>query len=130
MKTILVIDTITYDPSNDEYVLYLVEDGEWPTDDEGWNECLRRIQNRIFDALDTVVDGHLLKQYPDSIGKTVRIQIDSPHGTPEPLHDLVLKIKDYIMNNVEYQEALTLSAFVRDIRIVTGAEMGRFEDKS
>lgn len=123
----LTIDTVTYDPNNDEFALYFVEDGPWPTtNDTEWKELLGRIQNKIFDAFDAIVDGHVGALYPDSAGKRFRIQIDSPHGAPAPLKDLVSKIRNYIDNSEEYREALSSSPHAIDVRIVTGEEMGRF----
>lgn len=127
MNTRVIIDTITYDAIHDEYVLYLVEDGPWPTDDSGWNQCLTRIQNRIFDAFDIAVDGHLHKTFPDSLGKAVRIQIDSPHGSPKQLSDLISKVKQFIDTSKEYSKAIGSSQYIHGLRITTGAEMGRFK---
>src|SRR5215831_12893575 len=120
------IDTITYDPTHDEYVLYLVEDGPWPRDDNSWNETLAQIQNRVFDAIEVAIDGHLQKQYPESLGKSVRIQIDSPSGVPALLRDLILKIRSHVKSIDEYRNAIALSQYARSLRIVTGEEMGRF----
>ena len=122
----VTIDTVTYDPTHDEYVLYLVEDGPWPTDDKSWDEMLAQIQTRVFDAIDVAVDGHLQTQYPDSVGKPVRIQVDSPHGMPEYLRDLVSRIRDHLGSDSQYREAITSSRYAKGIRIVTGEEMGRF----
>jgi len=126
VSTRVTIDTITYDPTRDEFVLYLVEDGPWPNDDSDWDQCLARIQNRIFDAFDTAVDGHLQKKYSDSLGKSIRIQIDSPHGTPKQLSNLITKIKQYIDTNDEYSKAIKSSPYIQGLWITTGAEMGRF----
>lgn len=127
MNTRVTIDTITYDSTHDEYTLYLVEDGPWPTDELGWNQCLTRIQNRIFDAFDIAVDGHLHKTFPDSLGKSIRIQIDSPHGTPKKLSDLISQIKRFIDTSEEYSKAIESSSYIQSLRITTGAEMGRFK---
>src|SRR5258707_14932136 len=88
------IDLVTQDHDADEFVLILVEDGPWPVESAHWGERLSRIQTRIFEAIDVAVDGHLAAKYPDSKGKIVRVQIDSPGGAPPRLMDLVSKIKE------------------------------------
>jgi len=123
----VAIDMVTEDKANDEFVLYLVENGPWPPTAEQMTKTLRRIQYRIFAAVDAVLDGSLVKKYPDAHGKKVRIQIDSPHGQPVKLRQLVDNIETYIKNNSsEYALAIEKSRYVSGIRIVTGHELGRF----
>jgi hypothetical protein len=40
------IDLITEDSPNEEYVLYLVEDGPWPTKELDWKPTLKSIQDQ------------------------------------------------------------------------------------
>lgn len=125
----VTINLVTEDPSTDEFVLYVVEDGPWPNSDDGWKACLNRIQNHVLDVFDAVVDGGLAKEYPDSVGSKVRIQIDSPSGLPDQLSALVSKIDDFVhqSDNV-YGKGISKSTFVTSLRIVTGHASGRFEN--
>jgi len=109
-------------------VVYLVEDGPWPTEDYGWKECLSRIEGRIFDAIDAVVDGQVAEKYPESLGKKIRVQIDSPSGLPLALANLVSKVREHLGKENEYHSAIEQSRFVRSLRISTGHEMGRFKN--
>jgi hypothetical protein len=68
------IDLITETHETGEFALILVEDGPWPIKGPDWKECLSRIQNRIYDAIDIAIDGHLAARYPDSKGRRVRVQ--------------------------------------------------------
>lgn len=78
----VTFDLVTADPVHGEAVVYLVEEGPWPENEAGWNARLRGLQDRLYDAVDAVVDGHLAGRFPDLHGKPVRIQIDSPSGCP------------------------------------------------
>jgi len=105
----------------------LVEDGPWPENDTDWARCLSRIQSRIYDAVDVTIDGHLAAKYPDSKGRAVRIQIDSPNGLPSALAKLVTKMKVHFETDSEYSNAIKQSPFIRSLRITTGHEMGSFK---
>jgi hypothetical protein len=54
MAETVTIDLVTKDRANDEWVLYLVEDGPWPSGQEGWEAKLKGIQDRIFRAVDVM----------------------------------------------------------------------------
>jgi hypothetical protein len=107
----VTIHTITYDPTHDEYVLYLVEDGPWPSDDNSWAETLAQIQDRIFGAIEVAIDGRLQEQYPDSSDKSVRIQVDSPSGIPAFLIDFVATIRNHIKSDDECRTAIASSQY-------------------
>jgi hypothetical protein len=124
--TRVTIDTCTYDPSNEEFVLYLVEDEPWPDDDPGWRSRLTSIQDRILSAVDVAVDGHLSAQYPESRGHKVRIQIDSPSGCPDHLEGLVAEVGRFLREDRSYADAIAGSPQVLGLRVVTGKQMGRF----
>jgi hypothetical protein len=120
------IDLISYDPMDDEFALYLLEDGPWPQKGSAWKKCLSRIQSRVFDAIDTAVDGHLASRYPDSSGKKVRVQVDSPQRLPLEVSDLIARIREHIAKDNVYKAAIARSPFIKGLRITTGHEMGRF----
>jgi hypothetical protein len=121
------IDLITEDPGSGEFVMYLVEDGPWPTSDSDWNLRLRSIQDRIFSAADVAIDGLLAEKYPDSSGSPVRIQIDSPSGCPSKLEALVEAVRTFFREDPSYSAAINNSSHIAGIRVVTGKEMGRFQ---
>ena len=129
MSSTALIDRITHDPGTDEFVLYLIEDGPWPGAGEDWSACLKRIQTRVYDALDVAIDGHLAEKFPESRGKAVRIQLDSPSGLPQQLAELVLRFNQHIGGNSEQRVASESSSNITGLRIVTGHELGRFQTK-
>lgn len=126
MTTPVTIDLITEDHKNGEWVLYLVEDGPWPTVDSEWRSYLMRIQQRVLAAVDIAVDGHLAAKYPDSQGCEVRIQVDSPSGSPKRLDELIEALKRFLGSDPVYSKAIEDSGNIRGLRVVTGREMGRF----
>jgi hypothetical protein len=125
----VTFDLVTEDPVHGEAVVYLVEEGPWPRDEAGWDARLRGIQDRLYDAVDAVVDGRLAARFPDLHGKPVRIQIDSPSGCPTRLQVFVRRFGEALAGPGEYREAIARSAFVNGLRVVTGHEMGRFQPK-
>jgi hypothetical protein len=130
MKTETTLDLVTYDPKSDEFVLYLVEDGPWPSSDPEWRECLKRIQERIFDAVNAAVDGGVAKKFPDSKGKPVRVQLDAPHGTPARVEEMIAAVRRFLADDEEYRKAIAESPYVKAVRVVTGKELGRFRKTS
>jgi hypothetical protein len=120
-------DLVTYDQANDEYVLYLVEDGPWPQDEAGWRSRLAGIQERVLSAADVAIDGHLVEKYPDASGRKVRIQVDSPNGCPSQLESLVAAISRFLLEDASYSAAIPASPQLQGLRVVTGKQMGRFE---
>lgn len=128
-KARIAIDFVTHDPAHDEFALYFVEDGPWNLDNSMEENSLRQIQDKVFDAMDAAIDGGLATALPDSLGKKVRIQIDSPSGCPDLLQELVTKINEYIQGTAEYASAINHSTFIAGLRVVTGKSMGRFEQK-
>lgn len=117
------IDLVTYDHTNDEFVLILVEDGPWPHEVSSWRECLSKIQQRIFDSIDVAVDGQLAAKYPDSRGKKVRVQVDSPSGAPARLKALISTVRDYLQANNEYHSAIAESPYIKGFTVALGDEL-------
>ncbi|NLG51698.1 MAG: hypothetical protein GX552_16460 [Chloroflexi bacterium] len=130
MARTLTVDTITLDPANHEFVLYFVEDGPWPENPLAMKESMVRIQGRIFDAIDAIVNGIVAAKYPESSGMAFRIQVDSPSGVPDALSQIVTVTRQYVVENNEYRTSIANSHHVQGLRIVTGHEMGRFSRKA
>ena len=128
MSERVTIDHVTQDPRTDEFVLYLVDDGPWPDVESEWKARLKAIQDRVLAAADVAIDGHLAARYPDSMGKAVRIQIDSPAGSPGRLEELVSALKRFLREDESYASATAASKFIRGLRLVTGKELGRFRE--
>lgn len=118
----ITFDLITDDPKNDEFVVYLVEDGPWSND---LHERLKNLQGRLYNAFDAVVDGALASKYPESKSRRVRIQVDCHNAPPRAVLDFVKKFGAFISHSDEYQKAIKESSFVTDIYVVNGSDLGR-----
>jgi hypothetical protein len=73
-----VIDLITLDKASDTVVLVMTERRPW-----GAAEQLKQIEEKLNRYMGYVLDGFLAEQYPQYLGKSVRIRLDcaeAPHG--------------------------------------------------
>jgi hypothetical protein len=118
----ITLDLIADDPKNDEFVIYLVENGPWEGDPR---QRLQALQKRLYDAFDVVTEGVLASKYPESKGRRIRIQVDSHKSPPETTLNLVRKFATYIYENDEYRMAIRESPFVADVCVVNGTDIGR-----
>jgi hypothetical protein len=113
----VTIDVVTEDPATQEWALYLVEDGPWEANQlEG---RLRSLQERIYQAVDVALDGHLANKYPGSRGKKVRIQVDFYDEPPRKVAMVVRAIAEFIRKSPEYRKDIKSSEYIRAIRIVS-----------
>lgn len=123
MSEQFVADLVNDDPVNDEFVLYLVEDGPWDPSELGLRLCT--IQDRLYNAFDAAIDGHVAKRFPDSRGRNIRIQLDCHDEPPPQVEVLVSRFSEHLRNSSDYQEDIKNSEFVNHVRIVTRSQMGR-----
>ncbi len=124
----VTFDYVTRDEANDEYVLYLVEDGPWPTDQASVSAQESRIRDTLVSALWIVINGGLAAAVPESKLGNVRIQVDSPSGAPEWLNHVVRVVSE-MLEGGEIAAALRNSPHASSIRVVTGEELGRFQEE-
>jgi len=117
----LTVDLVTEDPINDEYVVYLVEDGPWTSIENQ----LRKLQERLYDSFDMIVDGHVATKFPQSLGRKIRLQVDSYNSPPRELIEFVWKFSDYLKNDSERKRLISNSPFIAALRLVNGSDIGR-----
>lgn len=75
-----ILDLITVDPASGDVVLAMIERRRWGAH----ADQLRQVEEKINRYLGYVLDGFLAEQYPQYVGKRVRIRLDcaeAPHGT-------------------------------------------------
>ena len=85
----VTVDYITRSDETGDYSLYLLERA-------GWSELdarLKTLQERVYTALDVVLDGQLASDYPESRGKKVQIAVvfagqDAPTAAVQMLERL------------------------------------------
>ena len=127
-KATVTCHTVTDDAVTGELVLYFLEDGPWPLEEREFEVLLKRIQDTILDAVDAAIDGGIAEVYPDTIGKRIRLQVDSPEGCPDRLQQLIINLDNYLNNSIEYGTAVKNSNYISGIRVVTGHSLGRFRN--
>jgi hypothetical protein len=110
------IDFITFDKNNNEYVMYLVEDGPWP--ESYLEKRLLAIQERIYYAVDVAIDGQIIKKLPEAKSYNIRIQIDFHCNPPKEAVKLVENLSRFIEQSDEYQTGIKQSQFIEKLRIV------------
>ena len=67
-----VIDLVTYDPKSGEYVLIMTEERQW----DGSADRVLQLQEKINNYLSFALDGQMAREYPGSVGKPIRLQLD------------------------------------------------------
>ena len=118
------VDLITYDTKTDEYVLHLTENDYRSKEDAVHENQLPKIQDRIFDTIDTVIDGHLMEKYFETFNKKIRIQIDLKSAPDPHLTELIAQIKNHLKKD-EYKNAIEQSKFIKDLQVVTNNQAVR-----
>jgi hypothetical protein len=95
------------------FAMVLVEEGPW--EKAKVEENLRRIQQRLYDCVDIVVDGHLSAKYPQSRGRPVIVRLDC-YDTPDtPVRDLLRRFAQHIRDSKEVQRDLAAGGHVNSI---------------
>ncbi len=67
-----VVDLVSLDAQSDEVVLLMLEERAWGSEPEQ----LRELEAKFNSYLTYVLDGHMVKQYPQYEGKPVRFTLD------------------------------------------------------
>lgn len=70
----VTIDFIARGEAPGEWRLVLVEAGPWAAP---FAQELRRVQGRLYDVLDVVMDGAVAAAYPESRGQRIVIELDA-----------------------------------------------------
>jgi calcineurin-like phosphoesterase family protein len=115
-KERVTVDFFTVDEANDEFVLYLVEEGPWSQ--ETLEQRMRAIQARVYGAVDVAIDGHLAKAHPNSRGSRVRVQVDLHGKAPSAVEALVQRLAEHITSAHEYASDIRASEYIKGLRIV------------
>lgn len=67
-----IIDLVTYDPKSGEFVLIMTESRPW----DGSADRVLELQEKVNNYLSFAFDGQMERQYPGSVGKPIRLQLD------------------------------------------------------
>lgn len=82
--------------------MVLVEQGPWEIGDVDDN--LRRIQDRLYDYVETALDGHLTRRYPDAAGQPIWIRVDCYDTPDEPIRSFLARIESHLRASHEFRQ--------------------------
>lgn len=106
------IDLITT-ATDGTYILGLVEEGPWGR--KRAETQLRRIQQRLYDAIDVAIDGHLAARYPESRGRAVVIRLTCYDTPDEPVREFFDAFVTHARTDPEIQHALQAGGWVKSL---------------
>jgi hypothetical protein len=87
-----VLDALARDPETDELVLIMLEPRSW----DGGDKQLFQLQEKLNAYLSFALDGELAEQLPQMVGKPLRIQLNCAQQPPEPVIELLGKVREQI----------------------------------
>jgi len=92
--------------------MVLVESGPWgdPID-----LSLRKVQERLYGCLDAAIDGKLAEKFPDSLGKSVVIQLDCYNLPRDDVQAFFKRFAEGVLLTPDYKDGLAKSRFVKGI---------------
>ena len=82
----------------------LVEEGPWSEDEVA--DQLRRVQERLYGCLDSIVDGQVSDAYPNSANKPIEIRVDAYNVPEAPLASLLDAFSANVLEIPDYKAAL------------------------
>ena len=96
------IDLVSDDPSNNTVVLSIVEERNWGQS----GELLPDLQKKIKSYLAYALDGQLLREYPDMVGKRIKFRLyyDFEPGPLETQFIEIAKQQWFSPDGIEWEQ--------------------------
>jgi hypothetical protein len=110
----VTIDLVMRDKTG-AYRLVLVEEGPWDQPSE--EDVLRRLQTRINDTIDVVLDGLILDRFPEMRGNQVPIALDAFNHPPPAVVELIETFDSLLHGEGEYADALRACPHVKTLSL-------------
>ena len=108
------IDLVTRHASGDTFSLILVEEGPWPEHD--LSRELHRVQDRLNDLVDAVLQGVVAQRFPETHGRHIVIRLDG-YGLPEaPVGEFCSRFAGHVQTSSDIRDACGSSAFAASLR--------------
>ena len=114
-----IVDFVAKGSEPDMWRLVLVEHGPWHDP----ITQLEKLQNRLYDCIDALIDGTLIDQFPNIWTKSAMIQIDAYNTDSKSLEDFFTSFSDSIFQIEDYKVALKESDFVNKIAFSLNLEI-------
>lgn len=109
--TDLVVEFVAKSDSADEWQIFLFEQGPW----EDVSRELLRFQERLYDCIDTVIDGHVAAKFPGSKGARVVIRVYCSDLPKADVADFFQRFTKGIFRDGEYSVALERQNYASEI---------------
>jgi hypothetical protein len=84
-----VIDVVLASPDGDEYVLVLVEERSWT--EPG---VVDHLTERVDRSVEYVLEGHLAIEFPEAVGRAIRIDVRYEHPLTTDVEALFLRFTE------------------------------------
>ena len=118
----VAVDFIARGASEDEWLMVLVEEGQWA---QPFEARLRMIQERLYGCIDAAIDGQLAAQFPETLGKRIVVRLDC-YDAPEPeVSGFFERFSEGALTSPEYRRALTDSTYVSDLQFQLNLDTAR-----
>ena len=108
----VTVDFIARGETEADWLIVLVEEG-WA---EPFEPRLLTLQDRLYGSVDAALDGELARQYPESLGKSITVQIDGYDLPRSKVEKFFSQFCEGIWTIPDYQSALRHSIYVSGIK--------------
>jgi hypothetical protein len=106
------IDFVAKDPSANVWRMVMVEQGPWQGPLE---QHLQKLQEKLYNYVDAAIDGELARNFPESTGKDIIIQVDFYDVPEDSVRTFFCNFADGVFRITEYKKALSSSRFVNKL---------------
>jgi hypothetical protein len=107
-----LVDFVAQGAREGEWKMVLVEEGPWSG---SIDVQLRRVQDRLYGAVDAALEGRLSEKFPESKGKAIIVQLDAYNLPRDEVSEFFDRFSKGILSLPDYQQALNGNAFVKGI---------------
>lgn len=109
------VDFVARGERPDEWNIVLVEEGPWQKNQIEIH--LRKLQGRLFECIDAVLDGQLADKFPDSMGAKIIIQVDGYNLPQKETKEFFDRFSQGVFEIDDYRRALQTSPYTREISL-------------
>ena len=108
----VLVDFVARGETDNQWLVVLVEQGpmEGSVDD-----FLHKLQNRLYESIDAVIDGKLAEKFPESQGKEVVIRVDCYDLPQSDIESFFTAFSNGALETADYRDALQQNRFVSEI---------------
>jgi hypothetical protein len=116
-----LVDFVARGDTADEWKMVLVEQGPWSG--ASISSQLGRLQERLYGAVDSALDGRLAEKFPESKGKKIIIRVYGYNLPKLEVAEFLERFSKGVFSTTDYQLALQRSPFVSDISFQANFEV-------